>query len=61
MPSSFISTFAPETSTISRIIFPPDPITSLILSVAIFRDSILGAYFENSFGLLIDFDISFRI
>ena len=60
-PSSFISTFAPETSTISRITFPPDPITSRILSVAIFNVSILGAYFENSPASLIDFDISSNI
>ena len=43
-----MSTLAPETSTISLITFPPDPITSLILSEGTFIVSILGAWIEKS-------------
>ena len=43
-----MSTLAPESSTISRITLPPLPMTSRILSLGTFKDSILGAYLENS-------------
>ena len=43
MPSSLISTLAPLSSTISLITFPPEPITSLILSTGTCIVSILGA------------------
>ena len=42
-PSSSISTLLPEVSQISLITFPPDPITSLILSTGIESFLILGA------------------
>ena len=43
IPSSFMSTLAPLSSTISLITFPPEPITSLILSTGTWIVSILGA------------------
>jgi hypothetical protein len=44
VPSSWMSTVAPVSSTMPRIVLPPGPITAPILSTAIFIDSILGAY-----------------
>ena len=46
--SSEISIFAPVSSTILLIVFPPGPITSLILSGSILMLTYLGAYFESS-------------
>ncbi len=62
IPSSDISIFAPLVSTISRITFPPAPITSRILSCGIVSVSILGAYSPiSSRDASIAWDISFRI
>ena len=58
VPSSLMSTLAPDVSTISRITLPPDPITSRILSVATFIVSILGACTLNSPASEIALDIS---
>ena len=43
-----MSTLAPDTSTISRMTLPPEPITSRILSVGMFIVSMRGAWTENS-------------
>ena len=48
VPSSLMSTLAPEVSTISRITLPPEPITSRILSVGMVIVSMRGAWAENS-------------
>ncbi len=53
MPSSLMSTLAPEVSTISRITLPPEPITSRILSVGMFMVSMrgrMGAERRAAFG-----------
>ena len=61
MPSSLMSTLAPDSSTISRITLPPEPITSRILSVGICRVSIFGAYSEKPCGAESDLFISPKI
>ena len=48
LPSSSISILTPVASIILFIIFPPGPITSLILSTLIVVVIILGAYLDNS-------------
>ena len=48
VPSSSMLTLAPVFSTISRITLPPVPITSRILSVAILKVSMRGAYSPSS-------------
>ena len=48
VPSSSTLILAPVFSTISRITLPPVPITSRILSVAILKVSIRGAYWPSS-------------
>ena len=47
-PSSVISILAPVSSIILLITFPPEPITSLILSGSILIVAIFGAYSDNS-------------
>ena len=44
LPSSSMSTLAPVSAQIFWMVFPPEPMTSRILSTGIFRDSIFGAY-----------------
>ena len=44
-----MSILTPVCSIILLIVFPPEPITSFILSTGICSDTILGAYFDNSF------------
>ena len=62
IPSSLISTLAPLSSTISLITFPPEPITSLILSTGTCIVSILGAVeLTVSLGFSMAFAISARI
>ena len=48
VPSSLMSTLAPDSSTIERITLPPEPMTSRILSTAICMVSMRGAWAENS-------------
>jgi len=61
-PFSSISILTPVSSIILLIVFPPAPITSLILSTSIFVVIILGAYFETSFlGSGIVFSITLSI
>ena len=48
MPSSLMSTLAPDSSTMPRITLPPEPITSRILSGLICMVSMRGAWTENS-------------
>ena len=48
VPSSSMSTFAPDSATIFWMTLPPVPMTSRILSTLIFMDSIFGAKSETS-------------
>ena len=62
VPSSSISTFAPESSTISLIVAPPFPMTAAISFLSTFTFSIFGVYSDNSvLDLVIALFISFRI
>ena len=62
VPSSSISTFAPDNSTISLIVAPPLPMTAAISFLSTITFSIFGVYCDTSaLDLLIALFISFRI